>query len=171
MPNTSTIIASGNFSGGGATISGIPATYDDLLLVTSTRDTYASTGSNFVRIRFNSDAGTNYSMTQVFNTGTATGSNQTSNDTVGYCAWINYGNNTAGAFSSSSTYFPNYSRTAVNKTWTFESAPDWNQASIYCNILGTGLWRSTAAINRMDFFPVSSFDPLSTFTLYGIKYT
>jgi hypothetical protein len=172
MANTWVKIISGNFSGGGGTISSIPATYDDLALLMSARDTTAGTGSNFIRVRFNSDTSSVYSGTLANNNNSnSAASSRVSGDTVGYSGWINYGGNTAGTFASSLMYIPNYKGTTGFKTWSADGYPDWNSTSGVFTYLIAGLWRNTAAINRMDFFPAVSFDALTTFTLYGIKKT
>jgi hypothetical protein len=171
MPNTWVKIISGNLSGGGGTISGIPSTYTDLALLMSARDTTAGTGSNFIRVRFNSDASSVYSGTLANGSSGSAAGSRVSNDTVGYSGWINYGGNTANTYASSLMYIPNYAGTTGFKTWSTDAYPDWNTTSGVFTYLIAGLWRSTAAINRMDFFPAVSFDAGTTYTLYGIKKT
>jgi hypothetical protein len=171
MANTWTKISSGILSGGGVTIGSIPQTYTDLALISSARDNYASTGSNWIRVRFNGDATAVYSTTLMnASSGTAVTS-RVSGDTVGYAGWINYGNNTAGTFASNSMYIPNYTNTTGFKTYTTEGMPDWaSTTGVFNHVIG-GLWRSTAAISSLVLYPVSDFNTLSTYTLYGIKRT
>ena len=134
------------------TFSSIPATYTDLVAVV-----YATQGGD-VYFQLNSDTGSNYSNTFIYNS-TSFGSVRTSNDTKLYLNWSSNSGNYNGILN-----FNNYSNTTTYKNYLVQD--NINGAS---NDLGVGLWRNTAAINRIDFKGANSYGVGSTFTLYGIK--
>ena len=135
------------------TFSSIPATYTDLFVMVSCPGT--STGGDWV-MSVNNDSGTNYSRTYLFGTGSAAGSGRSTNTT----AFALGGGRTDGWCKIN---IQDYSNTTTYKTllWTIGSA-------------GTdiapmaGLWRNTAAINRIDFIN-ATYPAGSTFRLYGIQ--
>lgn len=163
MPVTYESIAtytSPNGTGTSYTFSSIPNTYTDLILVCSLKAT--SVNSSIVA-RFNSDSGSNYSVTQIYGNGSATSSQRFSNQTEVYLSY-------AGFPTATSTYAPlivnlqNYSNTTTNKIFISRGgyATSATDASV-------GLWRSTTAINSITLYAGNYFDTGSTFTLYGIK--
>jgi len=146
------------------TFSSIPSTYTDLvLIVTARQDNNASTES--LRLRFNSDGGTNYSRTNLTGDGSTATSSRTANDDE-----INIGNFQPGTSAAAGLYattiinLQNYSNTTTNKTVLIRSA----NASV-ATAATVGLWRNTAAINTI-FLRISGFNIAagSTFSLYGI---
>jgi hypothetical protein len=159
---TYTLIASTTIgtATGTVTFSSIPATYTDLVLVIQ----YQSAANCVANITFNNDTGSNYSTTYLSGNGTtaasARGSNETSIGTVYTGASFNgkLGQVTIQVqdYSNATTY-----KTAINRT---SSAGGEATATV-------GLWRSTAAINRVDVTGTSgaTFASGSTFKLYGIE--
>lgn len=134
------------------TFSSIPATYTDLFVIISCPGT--TTGGDWV-MSVNNDSGTNYSRTYLYGTGSVAGSGRSTNTT----AFALGGGRTDGYCKIN---IMNYSNTT-----TYKSAL-WNIGSAGTDLAPmVGLWRSTAAINRIDFinatYPVGS-----TFSLYGI---
>lgn len=142
------------------TFSSIPSTYTDLVLIMGNL-TFSSGGNP--QVQYNGDTATNYSNTDLYGTGSATGSTyNTSNNyiNVGFSA-------TNGSASEPATVIlqiQNYSNTTTFKTLLGRG----NRAGgeVQTNV---GLWRSTAAINQVLVKTTSTFQTGSTFTLYGIK--
>jgi hypothetical protein len=134
--------------------------YTDIVIVSVPSITSGSAG---VRIRFNSDTGSNYSQTDIYGNGTIADSTLDSNRTSGKLT------NTI----SPSTNFNfnllvnvmNYSNATTYKTYLARGniASGGTEAVV-------GLWRNTAAITDIQLFSAAStFAIGSTFTLYGIK--
>jgi hypothetical protein len=161
-------IASSTVGSGGAasvTFSSIPATFTDLVLKASERNT--STGTVNGKLTFNGTT-TGYSERLLYVSGsTASSANQSTSS----FAWatVMYGSDaTANSFSSSDIYIPNY-RTANNKTISTESAAEQNTttANIWFDV---GAWANTAAITSLTMTASSgNYAQYSTFTLYGIS--
>jgi hypothetical protein len=166
MPGTYEPITTQTLSSGvtNVTLSSIPSTYTDLVLViqgrTSTQQLVdcswqvnGDTGSNYSHIRWGADSG---------GTWTDRASNQTSANASG----IGYGQ-TALIWQ-----FQNYSNTTTYKTALMRSNFQTNSIGMY-QINGIGLWRSTSAINQIKFFipagQSGDFVSGMMITLYGIK--
>ena len=163
MPSTYTPIAtytSPNGTGTSYTFSSIPSTYADLILACSLKATSANSS---IVARFNSDSGSNYSVTQMYGNGSSAFSQRLSNQTEVYLSYT-------GFPTAASTYAPlivnlqNYSNTTTNKTIISRSGYAASATDV-----SVGLWRSTAAINSITLYAGNYFDTGSTFTLYGVK--
>ena len=145
------------------TFSSIPQTYTDLVLVCSTQGTTVTAA---VTIRYNSDTGSNYSVTRLYGDGSTATSNRYSNQTSAHIGdWMP----NATYFFPIVTQIQNYSNTTTYKTHLsrFGASSDVQGAIV-------GLWRSTAAINTITIMENqasagTNFKIGSTFTLYGIK--
>lgn len=145
------------------TFSSIPATYTDLKVVfvgTTTVD------GETLYYRFNSDSGSNYSVTQVYGTGTnPVGTRRLTSATQ---------LSTTYAYSLSDTTpqmitFDVFSYAgSTNKTTIGSHAGDNNGAGGVD--VTVGLWRSTSAITSIFMFPSggTTFKIGTTATLYGI---
>jgi hypothetical protein len=157
-PISTTTLASGTAS---VTFSSIPATYTDLVLVTSVQ---ASTTSTGLGMQLNSDTAANYSTTILRGDGTSASSARQSNNTELLLS------NIASPPSSSSfgvyiAHFMNYSNTTTYKTNLIRS----NSAGFGVEVFA-GLWRSTSAISSIKIQLTGGTMAIgSTFTLYGIK--
>jgi hypothetical protein len=163
MPSTYTPIATTTLGSAQATVNfnTISATYTDLVLVISTA---ATAGNPDIVLQFNSDTGTNYSVTSLSGNGTSATSTRASNQSsikIDQTATLD---GTLG----NSVYIVNvmnYSNATTNKTVVNRS----NRAGSGVDA-SVGLWRSTSAITAIDIKTSSStFITGSTFTLYGIK--
>ena len=132
------------------TLSSIPATYTDLVLVV---DSTITDGSVDFLLRINGDSSINYSRTYMYGDGTsAVSGRNTSIDRIGSGTKLIY-------------HFMNYANTTTNKTvlGRYGTAGSLTLAQ-------AALWRSTAAITSITMLlPSSTFTVGSTFTLYGIK--
>jgi hypothetical protein len=131
--------------------------YTDLRLVADF--SYATNAVN-ARLRFNSDAASNYSFTYVLGNGTASSSGRGSNVSdigTGYLA-------TTSQRGLMIIDVMNYSNATTNKSCLIRhnNAGDRVEATV-------GLWRNTAAITALSLTGNGgNFATGSTFTLYGI---
>jgi hypothetical protein len=165
MPITYEPIATTTLSTSTATVSftSISGSYTDLVLVCSIAQ---AAGNNSLRIRYNSDTGSNYSWTNLQGDGSAASSVRSSSQTSGLVA------ETTGSTSLELAIIANilnYSNSTTYKTHIGRG----NRASNLVDAT-VGLWRSTAAITSIELamggsFPTNNFASGSTFTLYGIK--
>lgn len=162
--STYTPIATTTLSTSTATVtfSSISGSYTDLVLICNIAQ---AAGNNSLRIRYNSDTGTNYSRTYILGNGTSATSARTTSDVSGYLSEVT--GSTTLEFAVIANIF-NYSNTTTYKTHLSRS----NRASSGVDAT-VGLWSSTSAITRIDLamggsFPTNNFASGSTFTLYGI---
>ena len=143
------------------TFTSIPSTYTDLILVMNAKDDTLTNSE----IRFNSDSGTNYSITALYGNGSSAASARESNTAQGsidFNAYID----TTGFNYNNIIQVMNYSNTTTYKTYLARA----NNATQGVDAI-VGLWRSTAAINRIDILTTTgtrNFIAGSTCTLYGI---
>lgn len=152
-PIATTTLGSGQ---GLVTFASIPATYTDLRLV------YTGTGSATIpfALQFNNDTGSNYSYTLLYGTGSSAASTRGTSQTEGYVGNVWTDQNTI------IVDIMNYSNTTTYKTQISRANSAGNRVAAWVN-----LWRSTAAINKIDITATGggSYQTGSTFTLYGIK--
>ena len=174
MPTTYTPIATQTLGSAAAsvTFSSISGTYTDLIVVCSMQSTASTNTDTRYWLRFNNDSATNYSTTYLLGTGAAASSSRdTTRAQVDNVTPLS----TSSEFTFATFNVLNYSNSTTNKT-TLQRAGQQN------NNTGTGgagyfmgaavsLWRSTAAINRVDIVCAvnGQFATGSTFTLYGVK--
>jgi hypothetical protein len=164
MPTTYEPIQSYTLGSAAATItfSSIASSWTDLKLVL----TSTGTVTNFAKINFNSDTGSNYSRTQIYGDGS---SSYSTRDTSATTVFLD------GGYISMSTTSPalyvvdlfSYAG-GTNKTFLSEASIDKNGIGGVARLVG--LWRSTAAITRIDLaVNTGNFAIGTTATLYGIK--
>lgn len=141
----------------------IPNTYTDLVLVM--RLGFAGSYNNGFRMRFNSDSGANYSMTELAGTGSTTRGYRLTNQTS---AWVSFDYGVgqyvySGAFTVN---IENYKNSSTYKTAITRGGNIATAAFINAN-----LWRSTSAITSITVLGDTGATLLSgsIFTLYGIK--
>ena len=146
------------------TFSSISASYTDLVLIISCRLVSAGYAAF---LRFNSDSGNNYSLTELYGTGSSAASARVSNIDSAYLT------NNLPIGATSSVYAPiivnvmNYSNTTTYKTVLSR----FNNANTGVSAM-VDLWRSTSAINQIEVGLTTgggNYASGSTFTLYGIK--
>ena len=157
MPTTTyDPIASYTFAGAAAsyTFNNIPASWTDLILVCTGT---ASTAID-LRCTFNNDTGTNYSRTYLYGNGSSSGSGKESSMSYIVLGALNNTNSGVNVIQ-----IQNYSNSTTYKSIILRTNIDSATQST------VGLWRSTSAINRID-FGVSSgtISAGTTITLYGI---
>ena len=157
--NTYTQIASTTTSGNATsvTFSSIPATYTDLIIIFNG----SSSGVSGDLATFNSDTGSNYSSTFL----RGNGSNATSGR-VTSSTYINPGLTFATSQSIYIMQIMNYANTTTYKTAIYRSSSVANDAYVGAAV---ALWRSTAAINTINFFTSgTNYVNGSTCSLYGV---
>jgi len=145
----------------------IPGTgYTDLLLVASLRGTQAGVATRSLRLRFNSDTGSNYSYRWLRGTGSAASSGSNSN-TFSFVGVIPAATSTADSFGSFECLIPNYAGSS-NKSFSVTSIQETNAAAADIWALAN-LWSSASAITSIEIYPESDdFSSGSSAYLYGI---
>lgn len=138
------------------TFSSIPATYTDLVMVAS----LSSSGTTYSGIRFNGDTASNYSLTDIYGTGSGVVSSRQANITGGGSG------DTSGSGTVLIYQINDYANTTTYKTTISRNgSPSTNVVASTC------LWRSTAAINSITIYTGTADNWVtgSTFELYGIR--
>jgi hypothetical protein len=145
------------------TFSSISQAYTDLVAVTNFEPAVA-VAFKFLVGNGSIDTGSNYSNTQLKGDGSSASSNRASNQ-----AYFNSGYVGSAARCMQIIQLMNYSNTTTYKTalLAFSTAASASESVIRT----AGLWRSTSAINTIQFRTNTTelFAVGSTFTLYGIK--
>jgi hypothetical protein len=166
MPTTYKAIATVTVGSGGAaniTFSSIPATYTDLVVKVSTRDSRTSNQYGSLDVTFNGSP--TYSGRILYADGSTVGS------TTATTNWL-YGNtsiSTSNTFSNCEMYIPNYT-SSNNKSISSDVAVEHNASSSNSLDLIAGLATLTSAITSITITPSSgTLSQYSTATLYGIK--
>lgn len=146
----------------------IPQYYTDLCIVLSIRSSQSTSNPDGIAFQFNSDTANNYTQLQLWGTGSAVGTN-VSTQNFAYAGPIVAAGNTAGIFGSASIYITGY--TSNNrKTILADTATENNTTAADCGFR-SNIWNSTAPINSIKFYDYvgGSLVQHSTITLYGIK--
>ena len=171
MATTYTLINSNVLSSSAASItfSSIPATYTDLVLRASVRSDAAATVKE-TEIIFNSDTATNYSFTNVLGLGSnGTASQQFGTQAYGWTGKIAAASSTSDTFANVEIYIPSYAA-SQNKPISSTNMNENNNSIVEATAAVAVLWRNTAAITSILFYPrASNFVSGSSFYLYGIS--
>ena len=171
MATTYELIASATAGVGGAAefdLTSIPSTYDDLLVVLSSRTTAVATAqsmSNRMNIN-NSSSSITFRFLRANGGGVASGTNSgyVGNE-IGSVPGTSV---TANTFASTEIYLPNYSGSA-NKSYSLTNVTENNSSTNYNVWVQAGLRSNTEAINQLTFFPNSgNYAEGSSVHLYGI---
>ena len=171
MATTYTLINSNVLTSSAAsvTFSSIPATYTDLVLRMSVRESSSSAGSPSV-IRFNgAGSGTNLSQTYVAGSGSSASSNRVASF-PGYLGQFQDGSATASTFGSVEIYIPSY-LASQSKPFSTVNIYENNSASLYYIEAIANLFSDSTAISSIEIVPysTSTFVSGSSFYLYGIS--
>jgi len=146
------------------TFDSISGSYTDLVLICQA----AAVVTPFdLRARFNSDTGSNYSITYLAGTGSSALSNRYSNRTFAELDAYAFPDTTVGN-SVHIVHIMNYSNSTTYKTYLARA----NQAPVDGVQATVGLWRSTSAITRIDlqfYGYTTDIKSGSSFSLFGIK--
>jgi hypothetical protein len=173
MPKTYEPIATTTLGSSVATISftSIAQTYTDLVIVTSARGTL----SNHLYARWGNgsyDSGTNYSNTGLWARSTTNDYGSSRNTSFSYARLSPYTYsvpNATSTFGTTLIYLQNYSNTTTFKT-VITRCSGINANEYAGPEAAVILWRSTSAINQIQFsLPSGNFETGTTITLYGIK--
>jgi len=172
MASTYTLISSQVLasSASSVTFSAIPATYTDLVLRCSIRDTNTGALIGSTTVTFNADTSAIYSVTKLIGNGSTASSSRQS----GVASWSeNYNGSNAGVttntFSSIEIYIPNYTST-TSKSFSQFAATENNAASSGTEIdAWAHLYRNATAISSIEIAAYANFQTASSFYLYGIS--
>lgn len=168
MANTYKYIASTTLSSGTGTVtfSSIPSTFDDLVLITSVRN--SSNGAQNYFLKLNSTAA-NYQVTILYGDGTTTSSLSYSAESSGYRVFLaqNGADYAASTFSSTEIYIPKY-KDSTAKPVVMHNVVENNIRDSYQSFV-SGYQPATSAITSLDITTAGSFAVNSSFYLYGIK--
>ena len=154
MPKTYEPIATTTLGSaqGTVTFSSIPGTYTDLILMIGG----AASSAQGLWLYFNNDTGANYSRTFVYGDGSSAISNRATDHRI-----LEIGTSISTVYA----HIMNYSNTTTNKTTLSRGGSAAN-----LTIAEVGLWRSTAAITRIDVVTgTGTINTGTVLTLYGIK--
>jgi len=166
--------ATGTGSSGTITFSSIPSTYKHLQIrmIAKNTNTTALSADN-VRVRFNSDSGSNYAAHRLYGEGTSAGALGSTGQTfiVIESASAYSHSSIPNTFGTAIIDIHDYSSTTKNKVLRSISGCNGNTSTIDFSIaLSSGLWLSTNAITSIDVISqTNSFTSTSVFSLYGIK--
>ena len=145
-------------------LTSIPATYDDLLVLCSLRETATGAAQGFATIDINSSAATGRMLY-----GLAGSAASVTTTTANVRTTV--ADATANTFASASIYFPNY-RGSTNKSFSVDAVTEDNSANGPIIWALAGLWSNTAAITSIGFTASSGGSPAfatnSSVYLYGI---
>ena len=168
MPATYTLISSNvlTTTQASVTFSSIPATYTDLVLRVSARDS-SDTPISTLTMTFNSDTATNYSETVLDGSGSAASSSRTTSVNADARVMIQPSTYTASTFGSFELYIPNY-LVSANKPYSYFGITENNATASYIRT-NAALWRNTAAITSISMVAPVNFVSGSSFYLYGIS--
>lgn len=164
MPATYESIATTTLSSAASSItfSSISSAYTDLRLVFVGQSDGASVRD--MRLRFNSDTGTNYSDTFLYGDGasaTSTFDSSVTSIRIGYAAVT-----TSSYIGTTQIDIFSYAG-STNKTLLANTNADANGSGYVART--AGLWRSTSAITAVQIFPsAGNFNTGAVATLYGI---
>ena len=155
MPATYEPIASVSSTSTDITISNIPGTYTDLVLVVSHRNSANGFNANF---RVNGDSSTSYSSTYIYGDGSTAASGR------------NVNSNLFASTSSTSQHFTIMQFMSYSNTNVFKTMLDATGSGGGLITRQVGLWRNTAAITSINMFVGSAWATGGvTLSLYGIK--
>jgi hypothetical protein len=149
------------------TFSGIPATYTDLVIKTSTRNNAAAASSNFTISLINGATG--FSNRYVLSTGSTAINGVSLVGNGPYSGELPGATATSNTFDNREIYIPSY-LVAEHKPFSVFSAHETNATAAYLSITAA-LWSNTAAITSITLAqePTYVFSVGSSFYLYGIS--
>lgn len=160
-------------AGGTSTItfSSVPSTYAHLQIRALARTDRSSGAQDALRIRFNSDTGSNYALHYLFGDGTSASAGASTSITGMFADGFTGANNLSNVFGAGIIDILDYVNT--NKYKTIRCLSGWNDNGTYDGRiwLESGLWMNTNAVSTVTITPGSgtNFVQYSHFALYGIK--
>jgi transcriptional regulator of nitric oxide reductase len=170
MPSTYTLISSNVLSSSAAsvTFSAIPNTYTDLVVRWSARSDRANV-SDTMKLRINSDSGSNYSWTYLLGSGAVASSSINSGLDYTSLGAADAATAASNTFANGELYIPNYLASTKKPLSTINAQED-NATNAQLWVLAS-LWQGTAAITSLQLFLNigPNFVSGSSFYLYGVK--
>ena len=148
------------------TLNNIPQNYNDLVLKVSAR--YSASGPWDMRLTFNDNAASVYSMRAL--NGAGAGTPGSASESAQASTWLGTLQGvTASTFNNMELYIPNYASTTTAKSISTDNVNEANQTDARSHLI-SGLWNSVVAISKLS-ITVSSgtFVQHSSATLYGVK--
>jgi len=172
MANTFVAIATTTVgSGGQAAIefTSIPATYTDLVILTSLRNAASDNGRFNVKTTFNGSS-SGYSQRLLYGTDGSTVDSDSGTEPYIHFYYGNQNGTTASTFANGMIYIPNYAG-SNNKSALFDSVTENNSSSGFITAMTAALWSNSSAITsiKMEDILANNLVQYSTATLYGIK--
>ena len=160
-------------SGGASNIefTSIPATYTDLMILTSLRSsrTPSTDGAHFT-FTINNNTGNNYSFTHIRGTGSAvSGYSESLQTSINLYSQADSSADTANTFSNNSIYIPNYG-SSTNKAISIDSVYENNATAAGIHLVA-GLLVITSAITSIKLAEATgnNWVQYTSASLYGIK--
>lgn len=162
------IVPSGGLST--LTFAGIPTGYRDLQLRMMARTDRPTDPRDYIRVRFNADSGSNYTLHEMLGNGSAAtgsydvGANGINLGLAGSAA------NAANVYGVNIMDILDYSIVTKNKSARITSGVD-NADTTGSIRYESGVWQNTSAITSITILPGigSNFIQYSSFALYGVK--
>jgi len=173
MATTYTLISSVTVGSGGAAniqFTSIPATYTDLLIKLSARQSTDVNSYQF-SIRFNGNSSSIYTRRLLFGYGTGVDTQTQASTSSIFIGFDQASSFTANTFGNYEIYIPNYT-SSNQKTLSADSVTENNTNEVYGISIVAGLWADTAAITSIllqDLSGGSNLVQYSTAYLYGIS--
>jgi hypothetical protein len=160
-------------SGGTAsvTFSSISQTYTHLQIRWLMRSNRATGFNDALRVRFNSDTGSNYSNHLLYGDGTGAYADAGTNTTSMPLGYGSSNNNIASSFGAGVIDILDYANTSKYTTGRGLTGLSTNGAGDETIGLASGSWRNLNAVTSITIFPGTGtlFNEYSSFALYGIK--
>lgn len=160
-----TSIATGSLTGSSVSITSIPATYKELLLVLSS---VSNTNANYsVSLQHNSVTSATYGVAGFY--GDSTNGAAMSNDqgATSFNLMIGQGGAEENANMAWTIRYPNYANTSDWKRIVFEGSYETHSGNLKRSLFGNGLQSGTSAITSIQ-INSNSFDG-GTYILYGVN--
>jgi hypothetical protein len=145
------------------TFSSIPATYTDLVLKYSCRN---SLGLQNIFMQFNSIS-SGYTYKMLYGEGSAAYSFD-QGTFISTSLFAGNIKNTGSTFMNGEMLIPNYANTSYNKSVSIDTAQEENTSTAYIQSIG-GIIPTTSAISSISITTGNTFAQYSSFYLYGIK--
>jgi hypothetical protein len=145
-------------------LTSIPQTYNSLYVVI--RNYKPATAFVGLRMRFNSDSGSNRHRADIYNSvfyyNTSFAFNGTSTEIAPY-------NDTSVASGLTTITIPDYTNATTWKQGQFVTVSTSSTTTEFLYVAGTSLYNQTGAITSLDFFSASGNLTSGTILLYGVK--
>ena len=154
-----------SLSGASVTVSSIPSTYTNLLIVLN--NYYTASDNNSVYIRFNSDSGTNYTYSRIRNLDTTVSGLSALTTTFAEIQTRTQTPSTSGKLGNTQVDVYRYTDTTPNKYFAYTSQAVSFENQVV-NVTGAANYKGTSAISSVTVYADSNFSG-GTIYVYGVK--